>query len=350
MTKFVVLILVVFLTGAFAVPLNTVNAEESTTEIFTDPLTVQANEIGQSFTVNINISNVVDLYAWQTGITFNPLVLECVDFYEGEFLRRGGVTLFLEHYKDVDNTLGIVYFRGCCLLGSVPGVSESGQLASVTFRSVGIGISDFHLTDVILLNSELAEIEFEVMESFTVQVYGANYRVKIINNLTGITNPPDPPQSGTFDLSFSRQDKKISFDEYSHKDWFCRITVPKELLRCDSLSDWTIKVDGASISYIVMENDTHTSLYFIHGNGTHIVEVIGTEVVEGNPYDLNTNGVVDLYDLFIVAKAYGSHGPDIPTPGDSPSENWNAKADVNKDKRVNIDDLYEIAKDYGKAV
>lgn len=330
--------------------LNTVNAEESTTQIFTDPLTVQANEIGQSFTVNINISNIVDLYAWQTGITFNPEVLECTGFYEGEFLERSGEKrIFAEHGKDMDSALGIVYFRGCCLLGRVPGVDGSGQLAYVTFKSVGIGVSDFHLTDVILLNSELADIEFEVVESFTVQVYGANYSVEIINNLTGITNPPDPPQSGTFDLSFSRQDKKISFDEYSHKDWFCKITVPKELLRCDSLFDWTIKVDGASISYIVTENDTHTSLYFIHGNGTHIVEVIGTEVVEGNPYDLNTNGVVDLYDLCIVAKAYGSHGPDIPTLGDPPSENWNAKADVNKDKWVNIYDLCEVAKDYGKA-
>jgi hypothetical protein len=261
--------------------LNTVGAEKPlTTTIFTDSPTVQATEIGQNFTININISNIANLYAWQTGITFNLDVLEFTGFYEGEFLKRGGSTLFLKHWKDVNNTLGIVYFRGCCLLGPVSGVNGSGQLAYVTFRSIGTGVSDFHLTDIVLINSQLEIIEFELMETLTVKTYGINYGVGIVNNLTGIQNAPDPPISGTFNPTFSREDKKISFNELSAYDWFCEVTIPKALLKCDALSDWTVRVNGSSISYAATENATHTSLHFTHENGSYTVEVIGTEAVE----------------------------------------------------------------------
>ncbi len=66
--------------------------------------------------------------------------------------------------------------------------------------------------------------------------------------------------------------------------------------------------------------------------------------------DLNKDETVNIEDLSTVAKAYGSHGPDVPNPGDPPSENWNPIADVNKDNWVNIWDLCEVAKDYGKTV
>jgi len=78
----------------------------------------------------------------------------------------------------------------------------------------------------------------------------------------------------------------------------------------------------------------------------------GTPVVLTMRYfaDLNGDGTINIQDLFIVAKTYGSHGPDIPNPGDPASEKWNAIADVNKDGWVNIQDLFEVAKDYGKTV
>ena len=270
----------VFLTSSSVMLLNTgIGEESSTTKIFTDPLVVQATDIGQNFTVNINVSSVVDLYAWQTGITFNPTVLECTGFYEGEFLKRANeTTLFLKHFKDMNNTAGIVYFRGCCILGPKPGINGSGQLAYVTFKSIGIGISDFHLTDILLLNTMLEDIEFEVAESFTVNVYGTNYAVNIANNLTGETSPTNPPLSGVFSTVFSVSDKKISFDARTVEDWFCQVSIPKTLLKCTTLSEWTIKVDGNAVYYTATENSTHTLLNFTHGKGNHAVEITGTEI------------------------------------------------------------------------
>jgi len=276
------LMLSVFLTISSVILLKTVTAQEPLTTVLTDPLMVQATNVGQIFTVNINVSDVTDLYAWQTGITFSPEVLECAGFYEGEFLERSGEKrIFLEHGKDMDNALGIVYFRGCCLLGSVPGVDGSGQLAYATFKSVGVGISDFHLTDVVLLNSKLENVKFTVAEGFTVQVYGVNYHVGIINNFTGIENSPDSPLSGTFNTSLNINDKNIGFDVLTTEGWFCGVNVPKALLR----GDWTIKVDGASLPYTTAGNVTHTSLHFEYGKGSHTVEITGTEIVNGMPGD-----------------------------------------------------------------
>jgi hypothetical protein len=66
--------------------------------------------------------------------------------------------------------------------------------------------------------------------------------------------------------------------------------------------------------------------------GTFIVK---TELTS----DLNGDEIVNIVDLFIVARAFGCE------PGD---ENWNATADMNQDNIVNIQDVYSIARDYGK--
>ena len=277
------LVLCVILAVSSVMFLGSVRAEESSAAtIFTDPLMVQTTDLGQTFVVNVNVSNVVDLFGWQTGITFNPEVLECTGFYEGEFLNRSQeTTLFMSHYEDMNNTLGIVYYRGDCILGPVPGIDGSGQLAYATFKSIGIGVSDFHLTDVILVNSHVEQIMFEVKESFTVPLFGTNYGVGIVDNLTGQNSPANPPLSGVFSAAFNVSEKNVSFAAVSVKTWFCKLSIPKTLLNSSVPSGWTVKVDGAPVSYTATENTTHTLLYFEQAQGSHVVEVIGTDVAKG---------------------------------------------------------------------
>lgn len=64
------------------------------------------------------------------------------------------------------------------------------------------------------------------------------------------------------------------------------------------------------------------------------------------PEDINEDGKVNITDLFKVAKAFGSSYrlcEDI-------HPRWDSRSDVNCDQEVNITDLYEVAKDYGKTV
>ena len=57
--------------------------------------------------------------------------------------------------------------------------------------------------------------------------------------------------------------------------------------------------------------------------------------------DIDRNGKVDIVDIAIVAKAYGSY------PG---HPRWNAKADLDGNNKIDILDIAKVARDYGKTI
>jgi len=61
---------------------------------------------------------------------------------------------------------------------------------------------------------------------------------------------------------------------------------------------------------------------------------------------VNKDGTVDISDLRICARAFGSAAVDNPTTPWNETDLWNPIADVNGDNRVNIFDLRIIAKNY----
>jgi len=339
-------ILTLFLLGVLSIPLNAVpdvaDAQASTT-VFADPPTIEGKVIGEAVTVNIKVSNVTDLYGWQAGMTFNPEVLECTGFYEGEFLKRAGVKTWFakpSYVPDFDNTKGIAYVHFCTLLGAPRGVNGSGQLAYITFNVIGTGISDLHPTDVNLAGAvghDVWLIPIEVIDVFTVSWGGIDYSVKIISNLTGIDNPPDPPASGLFYHAFSPEEKTVTFDVLTPYDNFYEVTIPKGVLSCGNLSDWTVKVDGSPVPFVPTESPTETSLCFTYHNSSHKVEITGTTLVlEG---DINDDRTVDIFDVVISAAAFGTGLGD---------ENWDPRADLRPEfGLIDIFDFMIVAVQFG---
>jgi general secretion pathway protein D len=106
---------------------------------------------GSSFSVEVNISSVSDLYDFQFDLAFNPAVLQLTNIVEGGFLLTGGSTFFLP--GTVDNTLGNATANADTLIGAIPGVSGTGELAEFDFTAVGPGISSLTLSNVILQDS-----------------------------------------------------------------------------------------------------------------------------------------------------------------------------------------------------
>ncbi len=153
---------------AWGVPLGAATIEVS-------PRTASA-PIGSTIIVDVLIQSVADLYAHQFDLAFDPSVLFATLVSPGPFLS-GGVG-FLPGV--IDNVAGTVVFTADALSGPNPGVSGSGALASIEFTGLAPGVSALVLSNVILLDSNLADIVLDA-------TIGASVRV-------GDTVIPEPAQ------------------------------------------------------------------------------------------------------------------------------------------------------------
>ena len=111
---------------------------------------------GQSFALDVDISDVADLYAFQFDLGFDPTVLSGISVSEGAFLPSGGTTFFIA--GTIDNVGGTIAFNADSLIGAIPGVTGSGTLATVEFSALGGGSSQVDISNVTLLDLNLDTI------------------------------------------------------------------------------------------------------------------------------------------------------------------------------------------------
>jgi hypothetical protein len=91
---------------------------------------------GQVFSVHVDVSDVVDLYAFQLTVTFDPLLLTALEVLEGSLLSNTGPTIFFPGF--IDNVTGVITFAANTLTGPV-GADGDGTLFSVQFMANGTG-------------------------------------------------------------------------------------------------------------------------------------------------------------------------------------------------------------------
>jgi hypothetical protein len=112
--------------------------------------------LGQTVALDIAITDVSDLFAFQFNLAFDPAILAASLITEGPFLPTGGPTSFVP--GTIDNVVGSITLTADTLLGGIPGVTGSGTLAMAEFTALDLGTSPVTVSDVILLNSSLADI------------------------------------------------------------------------------------------------------------------------------------------------------------------------------------------------
>lgn len=113
--------------------------------------------VNQTVSVDVIAENVSDLYSWQFDLTFDPTTLSGTAQAEGAFPAGSGLSFFID--GTVDNSAGS--FTGVVggLFGPTPGLSGSGVLASFSFLALSPGASEVSLSNLLLLDSGLADIE-----------------------------------------------------------------------------------------------------------------------------------------------------------------------------------------------
>jgi hypothetical protein len=116
--------------------------------VFVNPQNSSA-AVGQDFVVNINVSNVADLYGWEFKLGWNDTILHLQNVTEGSFLKNTGATFFTRSL----NSTGPHIVVDCTRLADLPEASGSGTLSTVTFHVQQSGSCDLNLYDPVLINS-----------------------------------------------------------------------------------------------------------------------------------------------------------------------------------------------------
>lgn len=166
--------------------------------ISVDPPTSKAM-VNQSFMININISDIADLYGWEFKLGWNSTVLEAISVVEGPFLRQGGDTFF---WSKINNTEGYL-LADCTLLGNMPGVTGNGTLSTIELHVKAKGESILHLYDTKLINSLEQPINHTAIDGY---YYTTIHDVAIINLVASettvyVTVENQGTETETFDVS-----------------------------------------------------------------------------------------------------------------------------------------------------
>lgn len=109
-------------------------------------------ELGNSFSLDVNVSGLSDFYAFQFDVGFEPGVLAATNISEGSLFSSLGVFF---SPGSIDNTAGTITFVSDSLSGPGPGLDTDGTLATITFNAVGYGASVVSLWNVTLLDSSI---------------------------------------------------------------------------------------------------------------------------------------------------------------------------------------------------
>jgi PKD repeat protein len=119
----------------------------------------------------------------------------------------------------------------------------------------------------------------------------------------------------------------------------------------DGMGIFNVSTPQTTHSFVPPGNYTVTLTVLDSVNRTQsasaIVQVRNATI---NIYDLNRDGKIDGKDITIVAKAFGSYGPDYFYPGSPPASNWDPRADVNGDNKVDGKDVTPVALNFGKVL
>ena len=148
-------------------------ASASPTSIEVVPISLE-HEPGDSFVVNITVSDVNDLYIWMFRLRWNNTVLRLNSIDEGLFLQdegdTSGIWLSPPTIPEMD-IAGKIDEATCSLLGPVSGVNGSGTIATLNFTCLSMGDSalefweeaPFHEPATDLLDSSLESISHTAM-------------------------------------------------------------------------------------------------------------------------------------------------------------------------------------------
>ena len=164
-----------------------VGSAATTVSFDPEEVTVQ---LGQTFYLDIAVSNITEIYAFQFDVKWNRKYLELVSVREGEKLKEGdALTYWIEPLLDEGNTYNTARNAAASRLGMDHGVNGSGVLARIFFRA----LNETQGTDVDLMHIMLVDRNSEVTD----QGSGGDCTITIDAEVPLYEQPPIPTGTPT---------------------------------------------------------------------------------------------------------------------------------------------------------
>lgn len=313
------------------------------TRLYVNPSSITGLETGDTFQINITVSDVIDLYAWEFRLFYRNDVLNATNMVEGSFLLThpdpDASTMFgraPDTTETYNATHGLIHLYST--LSQVHGgVSGTGTLATITFKVKGEGDCPLSFGETKLVDS--VEPFGNLIPHTTTDgiVHVGLHDIAITNTKTSKTITNDTIVYVNVTIENQGQTTE-TFNVTAYYD-----SIPIETKTVTNIPEGTSTVItftwnttavpkgnytiSSTASIILGETDTADNTYI---DGWVLETILG---------DVNGDGQVNILDISLVAVSFRAE------PGDP---KWNPNADINNDNIVNILDISNVAKEFGK--
>jgi CARDB/Cohesin domain len=317
--------------------------DAATTTVAISPTSTVAN-LGDTFSVNVTVTDIVNFTSWELKIYWLKAVLNCTNAVEGPFLKTGGSTFFNKTiYDNYNSTHG--YILAYSTLLGMTAVNGGGVIVTVTFKAVGGGITPLTLKDTKLGDEKIPPQPIPHVDvDGTVTVTGGAHDITVLS----VTTSKDgcKPMMTVPDNMFVKVNVTIA-NIGSSIESFDIIFYAN-----------TTAVDTTSVSNLAVGAQTTVSFRWnitgwTHGNYTisgYAVPVSGETSIADNtlvsgiirvviPGNINGDGIVDIFDAILLANAFGS------SPG---NPKWSPNADLMTNDMIDIFDAIILANHFGQ--
>jgi hypothetical protein len=311
----------------------TLKTSATSTTIAVDPSTSTAT-VGETFSININVTDVTNLTCWEFKLYFRNDVLNCTAVSEGPFLKSVGSTFFNKTILNNYNTTHGQILAYSTLLGPVS-ISGSGVIATITFKAIGVGDTLLDLTDTKLGDEKIPPQPIpHTTTDGTATVTAPPHDLSITsiaphktvvgkgNNLNitaSVLN--EGSYAETFNITFYANTTLIGTETINNLAPSSQKNITITWNTSGFSRAWMI---SANVTILPGETDIDDNELTY---GIVKVSCIG---------DVNGDYKTDIKDYQLVKNAIPS------TPG---SPNWNPNYDVNDDYKIDIKD-YQIVKNH----
>jgi hypothetical protein len=296
-----------------------------------------------TFTINVTLEEVRDLYGYQFNLTFDPNVLICLQVEIQDVLNE---TNYIPN-QNIDNVNGFIFINVTYYSPAVP-LNFDSQLpvATIEFRVRSIGATDLNLTDTGLVDSSGLPITHEDFNGFFQSLIvdvgvlslsaspTAFYDGQSTNITCTVTNEGETSESFVLNI-------------YYNSTLLTTVNVTSLAPSTNATITVTWNTTAIKPDYYQLSAQIPPLPYETHISDNNITDGI---VMVKIPGDINGDGTVDIYDALLAAAAFGSHGPNYDYAGEPASPNWNPAADLNGDNIIDIYDIIILAAHFGQSI